>query len=199
MANIAIVIYSMYHHVATLAESVKKGVEAQGNKATIYQVPETLNEDVLKMLHAPARPDYPIATPDVLAEADGILFGFPTRFGNLPAQMKAFIDSTGALWAQGKLYGKPAGVFISTGSGGGNEMTIVNFLSTLAHQGLIYVPLGYAPAFAELTNLNEVHGGSPWGAGTIAGSDGSRQPTELELKVATIQGTEFSKVVSKFA
>jgi NAD(P)H dehydrogenase (quinone) len=198
MANIAIVIYSMYHHIATLAEEVKAGVESTGNKATIYQVAETLPEEVLQKMYAPAKPDYPIATPDILAEADGILFGFPTRFGNLPAQMKAFIDSTGGLWQQGKLYQKPAGAFTSTGTGGGNEMTIVNFLSTLAHQGMIYVPLGYAPAFGELTNLNEVHGGSPWGAGTIAGPDGSRKPSELELKIAKIQGSEFAKVVTKF-
>lgn len=116
----------------------------------------------------------------------------------MPAQMKAFIDATGSLWQKGKLYHKPAGVFISTGTGGGNEMTVVNFLSTLSHHGMIYVPLGYAPVFGELTNLNEVHGGSPWGAGTIAGPDGSRKPTELELKVAFTQGAEFGKVVSKF-
>ncbi|GMM29744.1 flavodoxin-like fold family protein [Martiniozyma asiatica (nom. inval.)] len=198
MANIAIVIYSMYHHIATMAESVKKGVEATGATATIYQVAETLPEEVLAKMHAPAKPDYPIATADVIAAADGVLFGVPTRFGSMPAQMKAFIDTTGGLWASGGLYGKPAGVFVSTGTGGGNEMTIVSLLSTLAHQGMIYVPLGYAKAFGELTNLDETHGGSPWGAGTIAGGDGSRQPSELELKVATIQGEEFAKVVAKF-
>lgn len=198
MVTVAIVIYSMYSHVATLAEEARKGIESTGNKATIYQVAETLPEEVLTKMHAPEKAAYPIATPDVLAEADGILFGFPTRFGNVPAQMKAFIDSTGGLWQQGKLYHKPAGVFISTGTGGGNEMTVVNFLSTLAHQGMIYVPLGYAATFGELTNLNEIHGGSAWGAGTIAGPDGSRQPSELELKVATTQGSEFAKVVSKF-
>lgn len=198
MANIAIVIYSMYHHVATLAEEVKKGVESSGNKATIYQVAETLSEEVLAKMYAPAKPDYPIATPDVLAEADGILFGFPTRFGNLPAQMKAFIDSTGGLWQKGTLHHKPAGVFISTGTGGGNETTIVSLLSTLAHHGMIYVPLGFAPVFGELTNLDEVHGGSAWGAGTIAGADGSRKPSALELKVAFTQGAEFGKVISKF-
>ncbi|GAV30197.1 hypothetical protein PMKS-003706 [Pichia membranifaciens] len=198
MANIAIVIYSMYHHVATLAEEVKKGVESSGNKATIYQVAETLSEEILAKMYAPAKPDYPIATPNILAEADGIIFGFPTRFGNLPAQMKAFIDATGSLWQNGSLHHKPAGVFISTGTGGGNEITIVNLLSTLAHHGMIYVPLGFAPVFGELTNLDEVHGGSAWGAGTIAGPDGSRKPTALELKLAFTQGAEFGKVVSKF-
>jgi NAD(P)H dehydrogenase (quinone) len=199
MANIAIVIYSMYHHVATLAESVKKGIESTGNKATIYQVAETLPEDVLALLHAPEKPAYPIATPETLVEADGLIFGFPTRFGSFPAQIKAFIDSTGGLWATGKLYQKPVGVFVSTGTGGGNEMTVVNFMSTIAHHGMIYVPLGYTPVFAEITNLNEVHGGSPWGASTIAGSDGSRQPSALELKIAETQGSEFAKVASKFA
>ncbi|KAH3662267.1 hypothetical protein OGAPHI_005516 [Ogataea philodendri] len=199
MAKIAIVIYSLYHHVATLAKEVAKGVEAAGSTVEIFQVPETLTEDVLQKLHAPPRPEFPIATPETLTKYDGILFGFPTRFGNVPAQIKAFFDATGGLWATGGLYHKTAGVFISTGSGGGNEITIVNTLSFFSHQGLIYIPLGYAKAFADLTNLNEVHGGSPWGAGTIAGSDGSRQPTELELKVARIQGEEFATATAKLA
>lgn len=198
MANIAIIIYSMYHHIATLAESVKAGIEESGNTATIYQVAETLPEEVLLKMHAPAKPSYPLATPDILTTVDGVIFGFPTRFGSFPAQIKAFIDSLGGLWQNGSLYQKPCGVFISTGTGGGNEMTIVNFMSTIAHQGMIYVPLGYAPVFGELTNLNEIHGGSPWGAGTIAGPDGSRKPSELELKIAKTQGSEFSKVVNKF-
>lgn len=197
MANIAIIIYSMYQHIAQLAESVKEGIEASGNKATIYQVPETLTDDVLESLHAAPKSDYPIATPDVLVEADGVIFGIPTRFGAVPAQLKSFIDSTGGLWAEGKLYGKPAGAFVSTGTNGGRETTIYNLLSTLTHHGMLYVPLGYKAAFGELTTLDEVHGSSPWGAGTVAGTDGSRQPSELELKVAKIQGEEFGAVVAK--
>lgn len=196
--NVAIVIYSMYHHIATMAESVKAGVIASGNNATIYQVPETLPQNILDLLHAPAKPDYPIATPDVLKEADGIIFGVPTRFGKAAAQMSSFIDATGGLWASGALHGKPAGVFVSTGTGGGKEMTVVSMLSTFAHHGMVFVPLGYAKAFGELSTLEEVHGSSPWGAGCIAGGDGSRQPSELELKVAKIQGETFGETVAKF-
>ncbi|GME70166.1 unnamed protein product [Ambrosiozyma monospora] len=200
MAKVAIVIYSLYHHIATLAKEVKKGVEATGATADIFQVPETLSPEILKLLHGPARPDIPvISDPNVLKEYDGILFGVPTRFGNFPAQLKAFIDSTGGLWASGALYHKTAGFFVSTGTGGGVEMTAVNGLSTLAHHGMIYVPLGYTKAFAELTDLTQVKGASAWGSGTIAGSDGSRQPSELELKIAKIQGEEFAKVTKKLS
>lgn len=199
MANIAIVIYSMYHHIATLAEEVKKGIETTGSTATIYQVPETLDEEVLGKMYAPAKPDYPLATTDILQSADGILFGVPTRYGNMPAQMKAFIDATGGLWQQGKLYHKPAGVFVSTGTGAGRETTVATFLSTLAHHGMLYIPLGYAAVFGELTNLEEVHGASPWGAGTVAGADGSRTATANELKVAQTQGTEFANAVIKLS
>ncbi|GMM29743.1 hypothetical protein DAMA08_024880 [Martiniozyma asiatica (nom. inval.)] len=197
MANYAIIIYSMYHHVATMAESVKKGVESNGDSATIYQVAETLPKEVLAKMHAPTKPDYPIATPEILAAADGVLFGVPTRFGSYPAQLKSFIDATGGQWASGGLYGKPAGVFVSTGTGVGRETTVFSLISTFAHHGMIYIPLGYAKAFGELTNLNEVQGGSPWGAGTIAGGDGSRQPSELELKTATIQGESFAQLAGK--
>lgn len=198
MAKVAIIIYSMYGHVAKTAEYEKKGIEAAGGSADIYQVPETLSEEVLKLMHAPAKPDYPIASKDTLTEYDAYLFGVPTRFGNFPAQWKAFWDTTGGLWASGALHGKVAGFFVSTGTGGGNEMTIVNALSTLAHHGIIYVPLGYKNVFGELTNLDEAHGGSPWGAGTIAGVDGSRTPSDLELKVHEIQGKTFYETIQKF-
>jgi len=126
----------------------------------IFRVPETLPEDVLGSLHAPPKPDYPIITPEILATYDAFLFGIPTRYANVPAQWKAFWDSTGGLWASGALNGKYAGVFVSTGTlGGGQEMTVYNSLSVLAHHGIIYVPLGYKQAFPQLTNLEEVHGG----------------------------------------
>ncbi|KAF1792281.1 Flavoprotein-like domain [Phytophthora cactorum] len=169
MAKIAIIYYSTYGHIAQLAEAAKKGVESvDGVTAEIYQ------------------------------EADGILFGFPTRFGSLPAQVKAFFDSAGGLWASGALVGKPAGIFFSTGSqGGGQETTAFTALTFLAHQGLTFVPLGYrAP---ELFNMDEIHGGSPWGAGTLANGDGSRQPSKLELTVATTQGKSFAEVAKKLA
>ncbi|EEY61818.1 flavodoxin-like protein [Phytophthora infestans T30-4] len=199
MATIAIIYYSTYGHIAQLAEAAKKGVESvDGVTAEIYQVQETLSDEILGKMHAAPKKDHPIATLDTLKEADGILFGFPTRFGSLPAQVKAFFDSAGGLWAAGALVGKPAGIFFSTGTqGGGQETTAFTALTFLAHQGLTFVPLGYrAP---ELFNMDELHGGSPWGAGTLAGGDGSRQPSKLELTVATTQGKSFAEVAKKLA
>lgn len=188
----------MYGHIAKLAEAVKTGIESTGAKAVIYQVPETLPEEVLSKMHAPSKPDYPIASPTTLTEHDAYLFGIPTRYGNMPAQFKAFWDATGQLWGSGALDGKAAGIFQSTaGLGGGQETTALNTMSTLVHHGIIFVPLGYKHVFGELTSLSEVHGGSGWGAGTLAGGDGSRQPSELELKVATTQGKTFADKVRK--
>ena len=143
-------------------------------------------------MRAPAKPDYPIATLDTLTTYDSFLFGIPTRFGNFPAQWKAFWDRTGGLWVAGALAGKYAGVFVTVGTqGGGQEETIQNSLSSLVHHGIIYVPLGYAPVFPQLTNMEEVHGGSPWGAGAFAGADDSREPSALEHEIARIQGKTF--------
>ncbi|ODV92662.1 hypothetical protein CANCADRAFT_30755 [Tortispora caseinolytica NRRL Y-17796] len=198
MAKIAIVLYSMYGHVAKMAEAEAAGAREAGADVTIFQVPETLNDEVLALLHAPPKPEYPTITPEELVNYDAFIFGFPTRFGTFPAQWKTFWDATGTLWASGALYGKYASVFISTGTpGGGQETTPFNFLSTLSHHGIIFCPLGYATAFPQLTSFEEVHGSSPWGAGTFAGTDGSRSPSDLELKIATIQGTEFAKTVAK--
>ncbi len=120
-------------------------------------------------MHAPAKSDYPVADPKTLEKYDAFLFGIPTRYGNFPAQWKAFWDSTGGQWASGAFWGKYAGVFVSTaGLGGGQESTVIASISTLAHHGIIYVPLGYKTAFGKLVDLSEVHGGSPWGAGTFA-------------------------------
>lgn len=196
--KVAIIIYTLYGHTATLAEAEKKGIESAGGSAEIFQVPETLSADVVKALGGQPKPDYPLATRETLEQYNCFLFGVPTRFGNMPAQWKAFWDATGGLWAKGALHGKVAGLFVSTGVGGGNEATIMNSLSTLAHHGIIYVPLGYKNAFPELSNVTEVHGGSPWGAGTLAASDGSRTPSELELKIHEIQGRSFYETVQKF-
>lgn len=196
--KVAIIIYSMYGHIATLAEAEKKGIESAGGQATIFQVPETLPEGVLQAMHAAPKPDYPVATNATLEEYDAFLFGIPTRFGNMPAQFKAFWDATGGLWAKGALHGKIAGVFVSTGTpGGGQETTVVNSLSVLIHHGIIFVPLGYGSAFPLLTNFDELHGGSPYGAGTFAGADGSRQPNKTELAIAETQGKVFWQTVSK--
>ncbi|KAF9038673.1 NADH-quinone oxidoreductase [Panaeolus papilionaceus] len=196
--RIAIIIYSMYGHIAIMAESVKQGIDAKGGNADIYQVPETLPEDVLQKMHAPPKREFAIATSEMMKQYDAFLFGVPTRYGNMPAQMKAFIDSTGKLWAEGHLAGKYAGVFVSTsGPGGGQEMTPLTLLSTLVHHGMIFVPLGYASGLANLVSLEEPHGSSPWGAGTFAGSDGSRKPSEREKEIAKVQGSAFYNLVSR--
>ena len=133
-----------------------------GSSLTLLsRVPETLSEGILQKIHAPPKPDYPVITPGVLATYDAFMFGIPTRFGNYPAQWQTFWDSTGGLWASGALAGKYAGVFVSTSEpGGGQESTVYNALSALTHHGIIYVPLGYKHAFPQLTNLEEVHGGT---------------------------------------
>ncbi|KAG5719046.1 Minor allergen Alt a 7 [Termitomyces sp. T112] len=196
--KVAIIIYSTYGHIAKLAESVKQGVHEAGGSATIFQVPETLPDNVLALMHAPPKADYPIITLEEFVKYDAYIFGIPTRFGTMPAQWKTFWDSTGGLWASGALWGKYASIFTSTaGPGGGQETTALNTMSTFTHHGIIHVPLGYARCFGELSNLDEVHGGSPWGAGTFASSTGARQPSELELKVANVQGRAFWEVVSK--
>jgi len=196
--KVAIIIYSMYGHIAKLAEAEKAGIESAGGTAEIYQVAETLSQEILTKMYAPPKPSYPIITPDILTTFDAFILGVPTRYGNMPAQWKAFWDSTGQLWAGGKLAGKYAGFFVSSaGLGGGQESTVIACISTLAHHGILYVPFGYSHAFPQISNLDEVHGGSPWGAGTFAAPNGSRQPTALELEIATVQGKAFWGTVSK--
>ncbi|OJJ45908.1 hypothetical protein ASPZODRAFT_152864 [Penicilliopsis zonata CBS 506.65] len=194
--KIAIVYFSLYGHTQTMAEAEKKGIEAAGGQADIFQVAETLSDMVLEKMHAPPKAPYPVAEPTDLLDYDGFLFGIPTRYGNFPAQWKAFWDKCGRIWASGGYWGKYAGVFVSTGTlGGGQEVTVLNTMSTLAHQGIIYVPLGYKTTFPLLTNLDEVHGGSPWGAGTF--TEGTRQPTVLELDIAEAQGKAFYETLAK--
>jgi len=197
--KVAIVIYSMYGHIAKVAESVKAGVEAAGGTTEILQLEETLPQEVLTKMYAPAKPNYRvISDPKDLLEYDAFLFGIPTRYGNFPAQWKSFIDKTGGIWQSGGYYGKYVGLFISTGTlGGGQESTAIAALSTLAHHGMIYVPLGYAKAFGQMADLSEVHGGSPWGSGTFSAADGSRQPSAKELELAEIHGKVFYETVSK--
>ncbi|OWP05820.1 hypothetical protein B2J93_938 [Marssonina coronariae] len=178
--KVAIVFYSMYGHIKALAEAEKAGLAKAGIDADIYQVAETLDSEILAKMHAPPKSDYPVIDPAKLATYDAFLLGVPTRFGNFPAQWKAFWDSTGGLWATGGLWGKFAGVFVSSGS-----------------PGVIYVPLGFKHSFAQLSNMTEIRGGSPWGAGTFAGADGSRQPSALEIEVATIQGEQFGETLKK--
>lgn len=198
--KVAIVIYSLYGHIVKLALAEKQGIEAAGGTADIFQLPETLSDDILAKLHAPPKSaDIPVLPNAAkLLEYDAFLFGIPTRYGNFPAQWKTFWDSTGQIWATGGFWGKYAGVFISTGTpGGGQESTAIATLSTLTHHGIIYVPLGYKTAFGLLADLSEVRGGSPWGAGTFAGADGSRQPSAKEIELAQTQGKSFYETVSK--
>ncbi|CAK5274458.1 unnamed protein product [Mycena citricolor] len=196
--KVAIVIYSTYGHIATLAEEVKKGIEEAGGSASLFQVPETLPGEVLTKMGAAEKPAYPVITAAQLATFDGYLMGIPTRFGTQPAQWRSFWDTTSGLWGSGALAGKYAGAFTSTaGLGGGQESTISSVLSTITHHGSIFVPLGYASAFPQLTNLSEVHGASPWGAGTVASADGSRQPSDLEKEIARIQGKSFWATMKK--
>lgn len=198
--KVAIIYYSTYGHVAGMAKAIKEGIESadSGSKADIFQVKETLSEEVLGMLHAPAKLDYPVATTDTLVEYDAFVFGIPTRYGTIPAQWADFWGTTGGLWASGALSGKPAAMFVSTAAaGGGQEATIKNAMSYLVHHGMPYIPLGYSNTFADMTNFDEVHGASAWGSGTFAGSDGSRQPSQLELRICHAQGTSFAKLASK--
>ncbi|KUI70143.1 Minor allergen Alt a 7 [Cytospora mali] len=200
--KIAIVYYSMYGHIKQLALAEKKGIEAAGGSADIFQIAETLPQEVLDKMYAPPKDaDIKVLSdPAVLASYDAFLLGIPTRFGNFPAQWKTFWDKTGGQWQTGGYHGKLAGIFLSTASlGGGQESTAIAAMSTLAHHGIIYVPLGYANTFGQLTDLTEIHGGSPWGAGTIAAGDGSRQPSAKELEVAEIQGKTFYETVAKFS
>ncbi|KAK9469237.1 flavoprotein-like protein [Lipomyces arxii] len=195
--KVAIIIYTLYGHIAQLAEAVKTGIEAAGGSAVIYQVPETLTSDVLAKMHAPAKPDYPEATNETLTSHDAFLFGVPTRYGSFPAQWKTFWDGTGGLWASGALIGKTASFFVSTGTPqGGQETTIMNSLSTIVHHGITYVPAGYR-AFPQMASMDEIHGGGPWGSGTFAGADGSRQVTGLEKEIAEIQGRGFYNYLMK--
>jgi len=196
--KVAIVFYTMYGHIYKLALSVQQGLKSVGINADLYQVPETLPAEVLAKMYAPPKPDVPIITPETLAKYDAFMLGIPTRYGNFPAQWKAFWDSTGGQWMSGGFWGKYAGIFVSTGTpGGGQESTAIAAMSTLTHHGIIYVPLGYKTAMPILGDLSEVHGGSPWGAGTFAGADGSRKPSELELRLAVVHGEAFGNAVKK--
>lgn len=200
MTKIAVVYYSMYGHIGKLASAIKAGTSrVPGVETQLFQVQETLPAELLTKMHAaPKAADHPIATPDTLKEADGILLGLPTRFGMLPSQVKGLFDACGGLWASGGLIGKPCGIFFSTGTlGGGQETTAMTTTPFLAHHGMTFVPLGYRTPL--LGNLDEIHGGSPWGAGTLAGHDGSRQPSELELEIARVQGESFAEIAKKLS
>jgi NAD(P)H dehydrogenase (quinone) len=185
-------------HITAMSEAVKSGIEEAGATAEIFQVAETLPDEVLSKMGAPAKPAYPIITADKLTEFDGVMFGMSGRYGTYPAQMKAFMDSTGGLWQKGALVGKAGGVFVSTGTQGGGQETIgFSTVQFFAHHGMVFVPLGYTdPA---VFSYDEPHGASPYGSGTFAGPDGSRQPSDLEKGVAKNHGKHFATIAAKLA
>lgn len=198
MTKVLVLYYSMYGHIDTLAGAVAEGAKSvDGVEVTVKRVPETMPADAFK--NAGGKQDFttPEATPQELADYDAVIFGTPTRFGNMAGQMRTFLDQTGALWANGSLRGKVASVFTSTGTGGGDEMTITSTWTTLAHHGMVIVPIGYA--MEEQFDISKVSGGNPYGAATLAGSDGSRQPDERELKLARFQGEHVAKITAKLA
>ncbi|MEE4410286.1 MULTISPECIES: NAD(P)H:quinone oxidoreductase [unclassified Serratia (in: enterobacteria)] len=196
MAKILVLYYSMYGHIETLAEAVAEGARrVSGVEVTVKRVPETMPPDAFAKAGGKSHQPAPVASPQELADYDGIIFGTPTRFGNMAGQMRTFLDQTGGLWASGALYGKVGSVFSSTGTGGGQEHTITSTWTTLAHHGFIIVPIGYATP--ELFDVSHTRGGTPYGATTIAGADGSRQPSQEELTIARYQGEHVAKITAK--
>lgn len=201
--KIYVVFYSMYGHVHKMAEAVAEGAkEVKGAEVILRRVPETLPQEVLRKMGAveaqKAFAHVPVCTVDELKEADAILFGTPTRFGNMCGQMRQFLDATGRLWAQGALVGKVGSVFASSGTQhGGQESTILSFHITLLHQGMILVGLPYA--FEGQTRIDEITGGSPYGASTIAGGKGERMPSGNELAAARFQGRHVASIAAKLA
>jgi NAD(P)H dehydrogenase (quinone) len=198
--KVLIVYYSMYGHIHRMTEAVAEGVkEVKGAEAVIRRVPETLSDDILKKMGAfdaqKAMTNIPICTVDELASADAIIFGTPTRFGNMCGQMRQFLDATGQLWAKGALVGS---VFTSSATQhGGQESTILSFHTTLLHHGMVIVGLPYA--FQEQMRIDEITGCSPYGASTIAGGKGERMPSKTELAGARFQGKHAAGIAARLA
>jgi len=199
--KVLIVYYSTYGHVHKMAEAIAEGVnEATGAEAVMRRVPETLPDEVLEKMGAvdaqQTLAHVPVCTVDELASADAVIFGTPTRFGNMCGQMRQFLDATGQLWAQGALVGKVGSVFTSSATQhGGQESTILSFHISLLHHGFVIVGLPYA--FQGQMRIDEVTGGSPYGASTIAGGSGERMPSENELEAARFQGRHVAEIASK--
>ena len=199
MAKVLVLYYSMYGHIETMANAVADGARSvAGTEVTIKRVPELMPEDAARKAGAKLDQAAPISTVDELPHYDAIIFGTPTRFGNMCAQMRNFLDRTGRLWMNGNLIGKVGSVFTSTGTQhGGQETTITSFHNTLLHHGMIVVGVPYS--CQELMNMGEITGGSPYGAGTLAGGDGSRKPTANELTIARFQGAHVAKIATKLS
>jgi NAD(P)H:quinone oxidoreductase type IV len=201
ITKIQIIFYSMYGHIYRMAEAVADGVKmVKVTEVAICQVPELVPQNILEKIGAAkAREVFahiPVASIEQLSEADAIIFGTPTRFGNMCAQMRNFLDQTGSLWAKGALIGKVGSVFTSTGTQhGGQETTITSFHTTLLHHGMIIVGVPYSES--RLLNMTEITGGTPYGASTLAGPDGSRWPSENEMAIARFQGKHVAEITKK--
>ncbi|NNH63744.1 NAD(P)H:quinone oxidoreductase type IV [Rhizobium laguerreae] len=198
MAKVLVLYYSAYGHIETMAYAVAEGAKSAGADVTVKRVPELVPEDVAKASYYKVDQAAPIATVDELADYDAIIVGAGTRFGTVASQMRNFWDQTGGLWFAGKLVGKLGSVFTSSATQhGGQETTILGFIPTFLHQGMVVAGLPYA--FQGQTGTEEVKGGSPYGASTITNSDGSRQPSEIELEGAKYQGAHVAKLAAKLA
>ncbi len=199
MTKILILYYSMYGHVETMAKAVAQGAGSIDEVVvTIKRVPELMSEEATRNAGAKLDQEAPIVSVEELPKYDAIIFGTPTRFGNMCSQMRSFLDRTGKLWMDGALIGKVGSVFVSTASQhGGQETTITSFHTTLFHHGMILVGVPYS--CQAILNMEEISGGSPYGATTLAGADGSRKPSENELEIARFQGEHVAKVAKKIA
>ncbi|XP_078165848.1 NAD(P)H dehydrogenase (quinone) FQR1-like isoform X1 [Carex rostrata] len=195
--KIYIVYYSMYGHIEKLAKEIQRGASSvKGVEAKLWQVPEILPQEVLEEMNAPPKSNVPVISLKHLLHADGFVFGFPTRFGMMCAQFKAFLDSTGGLWQRQKLVGKPAGLFSSSATQcGGQETTLLSAVTQLAHHGMIFVPTGYKSGNG-MFEMSKVKGGSPYGAGTFA-TPADRVPSEAELEQAFYQGKNIAIIAKK--
>ncbi len=198
MSKVLVLYYSSYGHVETMAHSIAEGVRATGVEAVVKRVPELVPEEAARAHHFKLEQDAPVATPAELVEYDGIIIGAPTRFGRLPAQMANFWDQTGGLWAKGELIGKVGAVFTSTATQhGGQETTLYSLMSNLLHHGMVISGLPYS--FQGQMRSDEIVGGAPYGATTIANGDGSRQPSETDLEGARFLGRHVAGLVRKLA
>ncbi len=199
MAKVLVLYYSSYGHIETMAHAVAEGAAGvEGTEVTVKRVPESMADDAARAAGMKLEQDAEIATPGELADYDAIIFGTPTRFGNMAGQMRNFLDQTGPLWFENKLVGKVGSVFCSTASQhGGQETTITSFHITLLHHGMVIAGLPYT--FAGNNEMGEISGGTPYGATTLAGSDGSRMPSENELAGARFQGAHVAKLAGKLA
>jgi NAD(P)H dehydrogenase (quinone) len=198
MTKVLVLYYSSYGHIEQMAEAVAAGARSTGAQAVIKRVPELVPEAVAQKSGMKLDQAAPVATVDELAEYDAIVFGTPTRFGNMASQMRNFLDQTGRLWAEGALIGKVGSVFASSATQhGGQESTLLSFHTTLLHHGMVVVGLPYSAT--EQTTMDEISGGSPYGATTIAGGDGSRQPSERELGLAHFQGAHVARIAARLA